>query len=104
MAPSLAAVYWFVQFGGAVLAALLLRWIYPAELRDNLELGAPLLEGVTGAQGFAIEAILTFFLVWVIFACAADERGTFKSIAGLAIGFTITLAILMGGPLHPGPP
>ena len=35
----------------------------------------------------------------MIFACAADPRGTFKSIAGLAIGFTITLDILMGGPL-----
>ena len=35
----------------------------------------------------------------MIFATAADPRGTFKSIAGLAIGFTITLDILMGGPL-----
>jgi aquaporin TIP len=99
MALSLALVYWVVQLVGAVVAALLLRWIYPAELRDTLALGAPFLEGVSGAQGFAIEAILTFFLVWVIFASAADERGTFKSIAGLAIGFTITLAVLMGGPL-----
>ena len=37
--------------------------------------------------------------MWVIFASAADPRGTFKSIAGLAIGFTITLDILIGGPL-----
>jgi len=43
--------------------------------------------------------VLTFFLVWVIFATAADPGGTFKSIAGLAIGLTITLDILMGGPL-----
>jgi glycerol uptake facilitator-like aquaporin len=34
----------------------------------------------------------------VIFATAADPRGAFKSIAGLAIGFTITLDILFGGP------
>jgi aquaporin TIP len=99
MAPVLALVYWVSQFGAAVVGALLLRWMYPAELRDGLHLGAPFLEGVTSAQGFAIEAILTFFLVWVIFACAADPRGTFKSIAGLAIGLTITLAVLMGGPL-----
>ena len=99
MVLSLAAAYWVAQFGGAVVGALLLRWIYPAELRDRLELGAPFLEGVDGAQWFAIEAILTFFLVWVIFACAADPRGTFKSIAGLAIGFTITFDILIGGPL-----
>jgi aquaporin TIP len=99
MAPSSAVVYWVTQFTAAVAGALLLRWIYPVELRDSLALGAPFLSGVSGAQGFAIEAILTFFLVWVIFACAADPRGTFTSIAGLAIGFTITLDILMGGPL-----
>ena len=29
-----------------------------------------------------IEIVLTFFLVWVIFATAADPGGTFKSIAG----------------------
>ena len=45
-----------------------------------------------------IEAVLTFFLVWVIFATAADPRGAFATIAGLAIGFTITLDICMGGP------
>jgi aquaporin TIP len=99
MAPLLAVVYWVTQFAAAVLGALLLRWMYPAHLRDGLKLGAPFLEGVSDAQGFVIEAILTFFLVWVIFACAADPRGTFKSIAGLAIGFTISLDILMGGPL-----
>ena len=45
-----------------------------------------------------IESVLTFFLVWVIFATAADPRGAFSSISGLAIGFTITLDIFMGGP------
>ena len=99
MAPLLAAVYWATQFTAAVAGALLLRWMYPADLRDGLHLGAPFLEGVTGAEGFAIEAILTFFLVWVIFACAADPRGAFTSIAGLAIGFTISFDVLMGGPL-----
>jgi aquaporin TIP len=53
---------------------------------------------VGAGAAFLIEAILTFFLVWVIFATAADPRGSFKSIAGLAIGLTITLDILFGGP------
>jgi glycerol uptake facilitator-like aquaporin len=46
-----------------------------------------------------VEAVLTFFLVWVVFATAADPRGAFKQIAGLAIGLTITMDILMGGGL-----
>jgi MIP family channel proteins len=98
--PLLAAVYWAAQFGAAIVAALLLRWIFPDTLRDAAKLGAPVLGSSIGSgAGVAVEAILTFFLVWVIFATAVDPRGTFKSIAGLAIGFTITLDILMGGPL-----
>ena len=35
-----------------------------------------------------LEALLTFFLVWVIFATAVDPGGAFKTISGLAIGLT----------------
>jgi glycerol uptake facilitator-like aquaporin len=34
-----------------------------------------------------------------VFATAVDPRGAFKSVAGLAIGLTITIDILIGGPL-----
>ena len=37
--------------------------------------------------------------MWAVFATAVDPRGAFKSIAGLAIGLTITIDILFGGPL-----
>jgi aquaporin TIP len=100
MAWSLAAVYWAAQLLGALLGAVLLEALLPNELTDPVALGVPALGGGVGAgAGFVIEAILTFLLVWVIFATAADSRGTFKSIAGLAIGLTITLDILIGGPL-----
>jgi glycerol uptake facilitator-like aquaporin len=42
---------------------------------------------------------MTFFLVFVVFATAVDERGAFNKIAGFAIGLTITMGALMGGPL-----
>jgi aquaporin TIP len=100
MAPALAAVYWIAQLLGGVVGALLLTVILPDSLTDPVNLGVPALGGGVGAgAGMVLEAILTFFLVWVIFATAADPRGTFASIAGLAIGFTITLDILIGGPL-----
>ena len=98
MAPSLALVYWVAQLAGALVAALALNAVFPDAA--DLDAGVPVVSDAVGAgSGLLMEAILTFFLVWVIFATAADERGTFKSIAGLAIGFTITLDILAGGPL-----
>jgi MIP family channel proteins len=100
LAPSLGVVYWSMQAAGAAAAAALLRWLYNEETRSLVHMGAPGLgAGVSHWQGFVIEIVLTFFLVWVVFATAADPGGTFKSIAGLAIGLTITMDILIGGPL-----
>ena len=97
IAPRLAGLYLLVQLVAATLAALLLRWVLPANARSGSHLGAPLLgTGISSGKGVAIEAVLTFFLVWVVFATAVDPRGTFKQIAGLAIGFTIALDALMG--------
>lgn len=98
MAPSLAGIYVAAQLAGAVVAALALNVVFPDVA--NLDAGVPVVADAVGSGSAVLaEAILTFFLVWVIFANAADERGAFKSIAGLAIGFTITLDILAGGPL-----
>jgi aquaporin TIP len=95
----LALVYWLAQLGGAALAALLVRDLLPRAASNAVHLGVPALgHGVDAGAGFALEAILTFFLAWVVFATAVDPRGTFKSIAGLAIGLTITIDILFGGP------
>jgi aquaporin TIP len=96
----LAVTYWVAQFAGAVVAAAILKGVLPDGLDDRAKLGAPVLgPGVGAGAGLVIEIVLTFFLVWVVFATAADPRGTFKSIAGLAIGLTITMDIFAGGPL-----
>lgn len=66
--------------------------------RDVVVSGTPQLGiNLTPGQEILVEAILTFFLVFVIHGNAVDERG--RRIAGLAIGATITLDILFGGPL-----
>ena len=97
--PRLAATYWFAQIIAGILAAFLLSAVLPEPAVDRVDLGVPLLgAGISPGAGLVIEAVLTFFLVWVIFACAADPRGAFATISGLAIGFTITLDIFMGGP------
>jgi len=96
--PALAVVYWVAQLAGALLGALALRALFPSEA--NLDAGVPVVNPtINSFQGVVLEALLTFFLVWVIFATAADPGGAFKTIAGLAIGLTITIDILAAGPL-----
>src|SRR5690242_3327590 len=97
--PALGAMYWIFQLAGATVAALLVKALIPRALTDAVSLGVPATgNGVDAGAAFGLEAILTFFLAWVVFATAVDPRGTFKSIAGLAIGLTITIDILFGGP------
>jgi MIP family channel proteins len=94
----LGLLYWVVQLGAAVLAALLLKWIFPTDQQATL--GSPALgPGIDVGPGLVIEAILTFFLVWVVFATMVDPRGSYTAIAGLAVGFVIAFDTLMGGPL-----
>jgi aquaporin TIP len=94
--PLVAIAYWLAQLAGAILAALILRGIFPGEAGLGSVPHAP---AISDGKALVIELILTFFLVWVVFATAVDPRGTFKSIAGLAIGLTITMDVFMGGPL-----
>jgi aquaporin TIP len=96
----LAGVYWLMQLAGASIAALLLWWIFPAEAIGPARLGAPMLHPSIGqGAGFVLEALMTGFVVLVIFATAVDERGVFKAVAGFAAGLAITAGTLAGGPL-----
>ena len=94
---SLAAVYWFVQLLGAICAAFLLRYFF-TKLAVKVTAPAPS-PNITDWKAFLLEAIMTFFLVWAVWATAVDPRGAFKSIAGLAIGLTITIDVFVGGPV-----
>ena len=53
---------------------------------------------VTLAQAVLIEVVLTFFLMFVISAVATDHRAV-GQLAGVAIGGTVALCALFGGPL-----
>ncbi|MHB8511094.1 MAG: MIP/aquaporin family protein [Actinomycetota bacterium] len=97
-----AIAYIIVQCLGAIAAAGLLKVALPKNLLSAASGGTPLVNGcgcgISNGQAVLIEAVLTFFLVWVIFGTAMDPDGSFGKIAGLAIGLTIVLDILMGGP------
>ena len=87
--------YWISQLLGATAAALICLGIFGREVVVS---GTPQLgTGISPAGGILVEAILTFFLVFVVHGTGIDERG--RRVAGLAIGSTVTLDILFGGPL-----
>ena len=94
-----AFVYWVAQFAGGILAAFALQGIVGAVNAQAFE-GAKT-AGVLTADfpyyAFAVEALLTFFLVnTVLHTAVAGKAGPF---AGWAIGTTLAIAILAGGPL-----
>lgn len=94
-----AVVYWFAQFSGAALAAFLLRTF--VSLIDVNAFSATATTGVLTTDypyhALAVEALLTFFLVNTVLHAAVDGKA--GPLAGLAIGLTLTIAILAGGPL-----
>ena len=85
--------YWVAQLAGALLAAALLR----ALLGDVGNVGATLPSGSQG-QSFVWEILLTFILMFVIMAVATDTRAVGEA-AALAIGATVGLDAMFGGPI-----
>ena len=85
--------YWGAQFVGAVTAALVLR----GSLGDVAHIGATLPSGSQG-QSFLWEAIMSAFLMFVILAVATDTRAVGEA-AAIAIGGTIGLDAMFGGPI-----
>jgi MIP family channel proteins len=91
--------YLVAQFLGAIAGAAILRAVIPQSVWVASDLGTTTVApAISDAQAITIEAVLTFFLVWVVFATAIDPAGAFAKVAGLAIGFVIAMDIMMGGP------
>lgn len=100
--PLDALIYVLAQLSGGVLGALLTKAILLDEGRPT-HYGAAsvsgLLSGNVGAA--AVEAIGTFALVLVFLTLVFSRRGL-KEWAPLAIGTTLGLAVMVGGPLTGG--
>src|ERR1700759_488419 len=96
--PMMAVVYWIAQFLGATIAAYGLKLLYPASVAMAARLGGQSISNdVTLFQAIVLEAIATFFLVFVVFGTAVDPKA--PKVGGFAIGLTVTADILAIGPL-----
>ena len=90
-------MYVAAQLGGAVVGAWLLLATIPDAADTNL--GAHALgPGVTVTMGLLMEIVLTFVLVFVIFATAVDPRGM-GNLAPLAIGMAVLVDHLVAVPI-----
>ena len=89
-----ASLYLPSQLAGATLAALLLRALWDGAPAD---LGATV-PTVDAGTALVYEGVMTAFLMFVIVAVATDTRAVGQA-AAIAIGGTIALDAVFGGPI-----
>ncbi|KAI3828894.1 hypothetical protein L1987_03005 [Smallanthus sonchifolius] len=66
-------------------------------------LGSIVAYGMNGLQGVVMEIIITFALVYTVYATAVDpKKGSLGTIAPIAIGFIVGANILAAGPFSGG--
>ncbi len=99
--PMMAGLYIVAQLLGAAVAAYTLKWTFPAAVFAATRGGGQAISlDITGTQAWFLEAIASFFLVFVVFGTAVDPKA--PRVGGFAIGLTVTIGILAIGPLTGG--
>jgi aquaporin TIP len=89
-----AVVYWVAQLLGSVVACLLLKIATGGAAVGAFSLSA----GVGAWNAVVLEIVMTFGLVYTVYATAVDpKKGDLGVIAPIAIGFIVGANILAGG-------
>jgi MIP family channel proteins len=91
-----AAAYIAAQVVGAILAGYLLVLLLPHATGAIVNYGTPSLSSIGVLQGIALEAVMTFFLVFTVFGTTVDSRA--PKIGGLGVGLVVMVDVLIGGP------
>lgn len=86
--------YWLAEFAGGIGAAALAAFLFGGGHGAHIP-------GVGLGRAVVMEAVLTFFLMLVIIAVATDKRVS-SAVPGIAIGLTVALDVLIGGPVSGG--
>jgi len=87
-------LYWIAQLLGSVVACLLLKFSTGGLSTSAFSLSS----GVTVWNALVFEIVMTFGLVYTVYATAVDPRkGNIGIIAPIAIGFIVGANILAGG-------
>lgn len=91
-------LYWIAQLLGSTVACFLLRFS-----TGGLATGTFGLTGVSVWEALVLEIVMTFGLVYTVYATAVDpKKGDLGVIAPIAIGFIVGANILVAGPFSGG--
>jgi MIP family channel proteins len=103
--PIDAAIYVVLQLAGGVLGALVTKLVLKHfDNAQTLHYGAPKVGAELAGKvplGMLVEGLGTFFLVWAIVGVAVNPQA-YREWAGLVIGATLGLVVMVGGPLTGG--
>ncbi|KAF2299080.1 hypothetical protein GH714_030446 [Hevea brasiliensis] len=91
--------YWIAQCLGSIVACLLLQFVTNGKSVPTHGVAS----GMNAFEGVIMEIIITFALVYTVYATAADpKKGNLGIIAPIAIGFIVGANILAAGPFSGG--
>jgi|UniRef100_A0ACD5Z2V9 aquaporin TIP len=91
--------YWVAQLLGSTAACFLLKFVTHGKAIPTHAVAA----GMNEFEGVVMEIIITFALVYTVYATAADpKKGSLGTIAPIAIGFIVGANILAAGPFSGG--
>ncbi|XP_039070930.1 aquaporin TIP2-1-like [Hibiscus syriacus] len=90
-------LYWIAQLLGSIVACFLLKAVTGGLTIPTHG------TGIGAIEGLVAEIIITFALVYTVYATAADpKKGSVGTIAPIAIGFIVGANILAAGPFSGG--
>lgn len=93
-----AVFYIAAQSCGAILGALILKTVTPSQRWGSL--GNTLInKEMNNGGAFGVEFMVTFVLVFTVFACLDDKRNDLKGSAPLTIGLSVTMCHLFAIPM-----
>ncbi|EPS72940.1 hypothetical protein M569_01821 [Genlisea aurea] len=90
--------YWIAQLLGAAVGALLIKFATGSPAPTH-----SVAAGLGAFEGVVFEIIITFGLVYTVYATAVDpKKGSIGTVAPIAIGFIVGANILAAGPFSGG--
>ncbi|KAK1392849.1 Aquaporin TIP [Heracleum sosnowskyi] len=96
---SVAIFYWISQILGSVMACLLMK---VTTVGQHVPMHGIIPDEMTGFGASILEGVMTFALVYTVYAAADPRRGSMAATGPLAIGFIAGANVMASGPFTGG--